>query len=109
MGDLAFGLGFQDLYRSEGLQRVDVAFLARLRDRDAVLADRLVAARFAAAAAAPAAADCNNNNRFAGVAFAPIIQSIVLNCLLFKIKLNYTVSKKRLIIPSKILFVFTTL
>ena len=38
MGDLAFGLGFQDLYRSEGLQRVDVAFLARLRDRDAVLA-----------------------------------------------------------------------
>ena len=25
MGDLAFGLGFQDLYRSEGLQRVDAA------------------------------------------------------------------------------------
>ena len=53
MGDLAFGLGFQDLYRSEGLQRVDAAFLGVLRARDAALADRLVAARLAAGVSQP--------------------------------------------------------
>ncbi|MBP7659154.1 MAG: FAD-dependent oxidoreductase [Burkholderiaceae bacterium] len=45
MSMLAFGLGFSDLYRREGLQRVDEAFLSVLRARDGGLADRLIAAR----------------------------------------------------------------
>jgi hypothetical protein len=42
---LAFGLIFPDLYATEGLARVDAAFLAFLRAADAVLSDRLAAAR----------------------------------------------------------------
>ena len=42
---LAFGLAFTDLYRREGLQRVDDAFVSTLRQRDAALAERLLAAR----------------------------------------------------------------
>ncbi len=42
---LAFGLAFTDLYRREGLQRVDDAFVSALRQRDAALAERLLAAR----------------------------------------------------------------
>src|SRR4030095_10477539 len=43
----AFGLGFADLYSSEGAARLDALFLARLRETDAALADRLAAARAA--------------------------------------------------------------
>ena len=42
---LQHGLAFEDLYRREGLEKLDVAFLADLRDGDAALHDRLVAAR----------------------------------------------------------------
>ena len=47
---LAFGLTFPDLYATEGLARVDAAFLAFLRAADAGLAQRLVAGRASAAA-----------------------------------------------------------
>jgi NADPH-dependent glutamate synthase beta subunit-like oxidoreductase/NAD(P)H-flavin reductase len=42
---LAFGLAFEDLYRREGLARIDAAFLDALRAVDGALHDRLVAAR----------------------------------------------------------------
>ena len=42
---LAHGLGFPDLYRREGLQRIDSAFLAHLGHADAALAAQLSAAR----------------------------------------------------------------
>jgi NADPH-dependent glutamate synthase beta subunit-like oxidoreductase/NAD(P)H-flavin reductase len=42
---LAFGIRFKDLYEREGLLRVDLAFLAFLREIDAALRDRLIAAR----------------------------------------------------------------
>jgi NADPH-dependent glutamate synthase beta subunit-like oxidoreductase/NAD(P)H-flavin reductase len=42
---LAFGLAFEDLYRRDGLARVDGEFLAALRAADAPLHDRLAAAR----------------------------------------------------------------
>src|SRR5882757_390225 len=42
---LAHGLAFADLYRPEGLARLDGLFLAALGDADAELRDRLVAAR----------------------------------------------------------------
>jgi len=42
---LAFGFAFEDLYRRDGLERLDAAFLDRLGARDAGLRDRLVAAR----------------------------------------------------------------
>ncbi len=38
---LAFGLTFPDLYATEGLARVDAAFLAFLRAADPALAERL--------------------------------------------------------------------
>ena len=47
MSMLAFGLGFSDLYRREGLQRVDEAFLSVLRARDGGLADRLITGNLA--------------------------------------------------------------
>jgi NADPH-dependent glutamate synthase beta subunit-like oxidoreductase/NAD(P)H-flavin reductase len=47
---LDFGLAFEDLYRREGLARVDREFLAALREADGPLHDRLVAARDAGAA-----------------------------------------------------------
>jgi len=47
-----FGLQFADLYRSEALERLDGQFMARLRSRDAGLAERLLAARDAPAAVA---------------------------------------------------------
>ncbi len=42
---LAFGLTFDDLYRRDGLARLDAEFLAWLAHRDEALAARLVAAR----------------------------------------------------------------
>ena len=42
---LAFGLGFNDLYERAGLLRVDAAFLSFLGGVDAALRDRVVAAR----------------------------------------------------------------
>jgi NADPH-dependent glutamate synthase beta subunit-like oxidoreductase/NAD(P)H-flavin reductase len=42
---LAFGLEFADLYSSEGAARLDALFVARLREADAALAERLTAAR----------------------------------------------------------------
>jgi len=42
---LAHGLAFADLYRPEGLARLDGLFLAALGEADAALHDRLVAAR----------------------------------------------------------------
>src|SRR5262249_22405858 len=42
---LGFGIRFSDLYEREGLARVDAAFLDFLAQGDAVLRDRLVAAR----------------------------------------------------------------
>ena len=42
---LGFGIGFNDLYEREGLLRVDAAFLAFVREVDASLHDRLIAAR----------------------------------------------------------------
>jgi len=38
---LGFGIAFEDLYRVDGLRRVDEAFLAFLADRDPVLAEQL--------------------------------------------------------------------
>jgi NADPH-dependent glutamate synthase beta subunit-like oxidoreductase/NAD(P)H-flavin reductase len=48
--DFAFGVAFEDLYRREGLLRLDQAFLGWLRDADGELAARLAAARVAPAA-----------------------------------------------------------
>jgi NADPH-dependent glutamate synthase beta subunit-like oxidoreductase/NAD(P)H-flavin reductase len=45
--DLAYGLGFHDLYTSDGLRRVDAAFVEAVRETDAALAQRLEAARAA--------------------------------------------------------------
>ena len=42
---LGFGIGFNDLYERGGLLRVDAAFLAFVREVDAALHDRLIAAR----------------------------------------------------------------
>jgi len=42
---LAFGLSFAELYRRDGLARLDAAFLARLDEADAALGSRLAAAR----------------------------------------------------------------
>jgi len=42
---LAFGLSFAELYRRDGLARLDAAFLGRLGDADASLRTRLSAAR----------------------------------------------------------------
>src|SRR5450759_696305 len=50
---LAFGIRFADLYRRDGLVRVDAAFLAYLRSADGALADRLGAARAHPRALAP--------------------------------------------------------
>jgi NADPH-dependent glutamate synthase beta subunit-like oxidoreductase/NAD(P)H-flavin reductase len=46
--NLAYSLAFADLYRREGLQRIDQAFFAELGARDAALAARLADARAAA-------------------------------------------------------------
>ncbi|MGH7012838.1 MAG: FAD-dependent oxidoreductase [Stellaceae bacterium] len=43
--ELKYGLAFGDLYRREGLAKVDDAFLKHLGEVDAALRDRLVAAR----------------------------------------------------------------
>ena len=43
--NLAHGLAFADLYRREGLVKLDAAFVADLAAADAALADRLVAGR----------------------------------------------------------------
>src|SRR4051812_34352595 len=45
--ELAFGLDFNDLYRREGLERVDRAFRQSLLEADAALAERYEAARAA--------------------------------------------------------------
>jgi len=50
--ELKYGLAFGDLYRLEGLARVDDVFLAQLGEVDAGLRGRLVAARANAAAVA---------------------------------------------------------
>ena len=42
---LRFGLTFEDLYDRDGLVRLDAAFIGFLREADAAIADRLVAAR----------------------------------------------------------------
>ncbi len=42
---LKHGLAFEDLYRREGLMRLDAAFLAHLKSGDAALAERLATAR----------------------------------------------------------------
>ncbi|HET7730214.1 MAG TPA: FAD-dependent oxidoreductase [Usitatibacter sp.] len=44
---LAFGLAFEDLYDRPGLLRLDAEFIAALREADAALAERLLAARAA--------------------------------------------------------------
>ena len=44
---LAHDLAFEDLYRREGLARIDAAFLAALEAADDGLAKRLAAARSA--------------------------------------------------------------
>ncbi|HEV2686358.1 MAG TPA: hypothetical protein VGW79_06940, partial [Actinomycetota bacterium] len=44
---LGFGLAFADLYSNAGLQRLDAAFCAWLREADAALAERVAAARAA--------------------------------------------------------------
>lgn len=44
---LAFGMAFEDLYRRDGLVRLDAAFLTFLKDADSALRDRLTAARAA--------------------------------------------------------------
>ncbi|MBS0338366.1 MAG: FAD-dependent oxidoreductase [Proteobacteria bacterium] len=49
---LRFGFAFADLYDREALVRLDAQFIAFLRELDAALADRLVAARQAPAAIA---------------------------------------------------------
>ncbi|MGH6984560.1 MAG: pyridine nucleotide-disulfide oxidoreductase, partial [Stellaceae bacterium] len=43
--ELKYGLAFGDLYRREGLAKVDDAFLKHLGEADALLRERLVAAR----------------------------------------------------------------
>ena len=43
--NLSFGFAFEDLYRREGLEKIDAAFRAYLRAADASLDDRLTAAR----------------------------------------------------------------
>ena len=53
---LAAGLAFEDLYRREGLERIDRLFLDRLATHDAGLAGRLSAARAAVASDAPPSA-----------------------------------------------------
>ncbi len=53
MHDLGFGLSFNDLYRREGLLRLDAAFLAFLGEADASLRARLEAARSGPGALAP--------------------------------------------------------
>ncbi|RPH64753.1 MAG: pyridine nucleotide-disulfide oxidoreductase, partial [Burkholderiales bacterium] len=57
--DPAFGLHFEDLYATDGLARVDAAFVDALRGADAPLAQRLLDARSAtqAATAAPDSRD----------------------------------------------------
>jgi NADPH-dependent glutamate synthase beta subunit-like oxidoreductase/NAD(P)H-flavin reductase len=50
---LAFGLRFADLYRRDGLARVDAAFLDYLRSAEGALADRLGTARAEPRALAP--------------------------------------------------------
>ena len=47
-----FGASFTDLYQRDGLARLDAAFIAFLREADAALHDRLLAARAAPAALA---------------------------------------------------------
>jgi NADPH-dependent glutamate synthase beta subunit-like oxidoreductase/NAD(P)H-flavin reductase len=42
---LRHGLGFEDLYRRDGLVRLDAAFLAHLREVDVALHNQLIAAR----------------------------------------------------------------
>jgi NADPH-dependent glutamate synthase beta subunit-like oxidoreductase/NAD(P)H-flavin reductase len=42
---LGFGFDFGDLYRRDGLARLDAAFVAQLKARDGALHDRLMAAR----------------------------------------------------------------
>ncbi|MGZ5041156.1 MAG: hypothetical protein ACXWBQ_10470 [Usitatibacter sp.] len=42
---LAFGLSFEDLYASRGLERIDGEFLRALAQADGPLATRLLAAR----------------------------------------------------------------
>jgi len=44
---LGFGLTFEELYRRDGLIRLDQAFTTRLRDDDPALFNRLMAARAA--------------------------------------------------------------
>ena len=53
---LAFGLSFDALYRRDGLARIDDAFCATLRDRDAGLAQRFVDTRALLARGEPLAA-----------------------------------------------------
>jgi NADPH-dependent glutamate synthase beta subunit-like oxidoreductase/NAD(P)H-flavin reductase len=50
---LTFGVRFADLYRRDGLARVDAAFLDYLRSADGALADRLHAARAESGTLAP--------------------------------------------------------
>jgi hypothetical protein len=52
---LAFGLAFDDLYRRDGLLRLDEHWLESLRTADAALAERFVAARAAPDALDPKA------------------------------------------------------
>ena len=42
---LSSGISFDDLYRREGLVRLDGAFVANLRTADAQLCEQLIAAR----------------------------------------------------------------
>ncbi len=48
--NLAYGLDFESLYRRDGLERIDAAFIAELQARDPTLAQRLVDVRAALAA-----------------------------------------------------------
>ena len=44
---LAFGLAFEDLYRTRGLERIDAEFVTFLSEADGALAGRFAAARTA--------------------------------------------------------------
>lgn len=45
MSEFGFGIGFDDLYRRDGLIRLDAAFVAHLREADVDVHNRLMAAR----------------------------------------------------------------
>ena len=68
---LGFGARFDDLYRRDGLARLDAAFVAFLREADAALHDQLLAAR-----AAPDAVACKDESELI-IALAPHLEDFI--------------------------------